>query len=63
VLRPGGRLLLRACRTAAGVPNDIDPGLIERVFAGWHLDQIVSRDIPSQTRRMPAVVARLRTPD
>jgi SAM-dependent methyltransferase len=63
VLRPGGRLLLRACRTAAGVPNDIDPGLIERVFAGWHLDQVVLSDIPSQTRRMPAVVARLRTPD
>jgi SAM-dependent methyltransferase len=60
VLRPGGRLLLRACRTAAGVANDIDQGLIGRVFAGWHLDQIALQDIPSQTRRMPAVVARLR---
>jgi SAM-dependent methyltransferase len=61
VLRPGGRLLLRACRTAAGVANDIDQGLIERVFAVWHLDQIALQDIPSQTRRMPAVIARLRT--
>ncbi|HTX26967.1 MAG TPA: methyltransferase domain-containing protein [Streptosporangiaceae bacterium] len=61
-LRPGGRLLLRACRTAAGVANDIEPGLIERVFAGWRLDQIAVQDIPSQTRRMPAVVARLRQP-
>jgi SAM-dependent methyltransferase len=62
VLRPGGRLLLRACRSAAGVANDIDQALIEHVFAGWHLDQVGVRDIPSDTRHMPALVARLRSP-
>jgi SAM-dependent methyltransferase len=62
VLRPGGRFLLRACRSAAAVPNDIGPALIERVFDGWRIDQLTTQDIPSGTRTMPAIVARLRRP-
>jgi SAM-dependent methyltransferase len=60
VLRRGGRLLLRACRSAAAVPNDIGPAVIERVFGGWRIDQMTAEDIPSGTRTMPAMVVRLR---
>ena len=59
VLRPGGRFLLRACRSAAGVPNDIGPAVIEGVFRDWRIGQLTMEDIPSGTRQMPAVVARL----
>lgn len=34
VLRPGGRLLLRACRSSAGVPNDIDEHGLRGCFGG-----------------------------
>jgi SAM-dependent methyltransferase len=61
VLRPGGRFLLRACRSAAGIANDIDRALITHVFRGWQLDELAVRDIPSDTRRMPALIVRLRT--
>ena len=60
VLRRGGKFLLRACRSAAAVPNDIGPAVIERVFRDWRIDQMAMEDIPSGTRHMPAVVARLR---
>lgn len=62
VLRRGGRFLLRACRSAAGVPNDIDQAMIAHVFAGWQLARITGQDIASGTRRMPAIVARLSPP-
>ena len=60
--RRGGRFLLRACRSAAGVPNDIDQAVIAHVFAGWQLACITGQDIASGTRRMPAIVARLSPP-
>jgi SAM-dependent methyltransferase len=59
VLRRGGRFLLRACRSAAAVPNDIGPAVLEHVFRGWHIDQLTAEDIPSATRTMPALVVRL----
>lgn len=59
VLRRGGQFLLRACRSAAAVPNDIDPAVIERVFHDWRIDQMSIEDIPSGTRQMPAIVVRL----
>jgi SAM-dependent methyltransferase len=62
VLRPGGRFLLRACRTAAGVANDLTPHAIERVFRGWHISNITSEDIVSDTRTMPSLTARLIRP-
>ena len=62
VLRRGGRFLLRACLSAAGVPNDIDQSTIEHVFAGWQLTSITRQDIASGTRQMPALVARLKPP-
>jgi len=43
-----------ACRSAAAVPNDIGPAVIERVFRDWRIDQMAMEDIPSGTRHMPA---------
>jgi hypothetical protein len=62
VLRAGGRLLLRACLSAAGVPNDIDQSTIGHVFGGWQLTRITRQDIASGTRQMPALTARLNAP-
>ena len=50
MLRPGGRLLVRACRSAVAVPDDIDPAVIESVFRDWRIDQMAAQDIPSGTR-------------
>jgi SAM-dependent methyltransferase len=60
VLRRGGRFLLRACLTSAGVPNGMDEAVIRDAFRDWDLAGIVTRDIESGTRGMPALVARLR---
>jgi SAM-dependent methyltransferase len=62
VLRPGGRFLLRACQTAAGVVNDLDVSVLIRVFAAWHIQSVTVQDIVSDTRAMPALVARLTRP-
>lgn len=62
VLRPGGRLLLRACLTSRGVRNDVTESGIVDTFAGWVIDQLVRGDLPSDTRTMQALVIRLRAP-
>lgn len=59
VLRPGGELLLRACLHAQGVRNDITERTIEDAFAGWRIELLESRWIPSDTREMEALVVRL----
>ncbi|HEV8565000.1 MAG TPA: class I SAM-dependent methyltransferase [Actinomycetota bacterium] len=59
VLRPGGRLLLRACTTSEGMPNDVDEDEIEHAFAGWRSAGVERAHIDSDTRSMPALVARL----
>jgi SAM-dependent methyltransferase len=61
VLAPGGRLLLRACLTAAGTRNDIDEALLRRTFAGWRFVRVDRGRIPSDTRTMEAIIARLET--
>lgn len=61
VLRPGGQLLLRACRTAAGVPTGLDAAVIRHVFRDWRIEVIIVQDIASDTRSMPALVARMST--
>ncbi|MGO8978514.1 MAG: class I SAM-dependent methyltransferase, partial [Streptosporangiaceae bacterium] len=38
VLRPGGRLLLRASLRSAGMRNDIDEDVILAAFAGWRVE-------------------------
>lgn len=62
VLRPGGGLLLRASLRAAGVRNDLSEALLRSVFAGWQVDQLSRAEIPSNTRTLEVLLARLRTP-
>jgi hypothetical protein len=39
--------------------RQVSPAVIERVFRDLRIDQMTVEDLPSGTRRMPAVVARL----
>ncbi len=60
VLPPGGRLLLRACLNTAVVRNDVDEDAIRGCFGDWVIDALERSDLASDTRVMPALVARLR---
>jgi SAM-dependent methyltransferase len=62
VLRPGGRLLLRASLRAGGVRNDIDETVIGRTFAAWQIEDMQRAAVPSDTRRLEVILARLSTP-
>jgi SAM-dependent methyltransferase len=62
VTRPGGRFLLRACRRAAGVRNDLGMATLLSVFAGWEFIAAREADVPSDTRTMSALVIRLERP-
>lgn len=59
VLTPGGRLLLRACLTAAGIRNDIDEEMLRQTFASWRFARLDHKWLASDTRTMEALVARL----
>jgi SAM-dependent methyltransferase len=59
VLRPGGRLLLRACLNSAGVRNKVTETGILAAFAGWHCAGLREAGVVSDTREMPALIARL----
>ena len=59
VLRPGGRLLLRACLTSRGVRNAVTEAGIREAFAGWTIDQLAPDELPSDTRTMRALTVRL----
>jgi SAM-dependent methyltransferase len=59
VLRPGGRFLLRACLYAQGIRNDLTDSLVREIFTGWHIAGLEPGQIPSDTRQMIALVARL----
>jgi len=59
VLRPGGRLLLRASLRAAGVRNDIDENVIRDTFAAWQVEQMQRAEIPSDTRALHVLLVRL----
>jgi SAM-dependent methyltransferase len=62
VLVPGGRLLLRACLRSAGKRNDIDATCVQEALPGWELEAVEAIDIPSDTRTMPALLVRARSP-
>jgi SAM-dependent methyltransferase len=62
VLRPRGRMLLRACLTSKGERNDITREVVTSVFAGWRVGQLDVESIPSDTRTMPALVVWLERP-
>jgi SAM-dependent methyltransferase len=59
VLRPGGRLLLRASLRAAVVRNDIDEAVIKHTFAAWQIQDLQHAAIPSDTRLLDVLLARL----
>jgi SAM-dependent methyltransferase len=59
VLRPGGKLLLRASLRAAGVRNDIDEAVMARTFAAWQIERMERAAVPSDTRMLEVIVARL----
>jgi SAM-dependent methyltransferase len=59
VLRPGGRLLLRASLRAAGVRNDITEQVIETTFAAWQIEHIERTQVPSDTRILDMLLVRL----
>jgi SAM-dependent methyltransferase len=62
VLRPGGKLLLRASLRAAGVRNDIDETVIAATFAAWNIERMERAAVPSDTRMLEVIVARLSAP-
>ncbi len=62
VLRPGGRLLLRASLRRAGRRNDLDEPELRRTFAAWRVRGLGAELIPSDTRSMEVLVARLERP-
>lgn len=59
MLRPEGRLFLRACLRSAGVRNAIDRETVRRTFAGWRFLQLHEAAILSDIRSMPAFVCLL----
>ena len=61
VLRPGGKLLLRASLRAAGVRNDMNEEVIGRAFAAWHVEHMERAAVPSDTRMLEVIIARLST--
>jgi hypothetical protein len=54
-----GRLLLRASLHAAAVRNDIDEEVILTIFAGWRVEHVQRTKIPSDTRWLDVLLARL----
>ncbi len=60
MLRPGGRLLLRACLTSQGVRNEVTGAGVAGAFAGWVVDRLAHDGVRSDTRTMQALVVRLR---
>jgi SAM-dependent methyltransferase len=62
VLRPGGKYLLRASLRAAGVRNDIDEAVIAATFAAWTIEHMERAKVPSDTRMLEMIVARMSAP-
>jgi hypothetical protein len=63
VLRPRGKLFLRACLRSAGVRNDIDAALLRSMFRRWREVSLEQASIESDTRSMDALITRLERPD
>lgn len=59
ILKPGGKLLLRASLRAAGVRNDIDETVMHDTFSAWQIDELERAEIPSDTRTLEVLLVRL----
>lgn len=55
------RLRLRASLRTAGVRNDIDESVIGHTFAAWQIEHMQPAAVPSDTRTLEAILARLST--
>lgn len=62
VLRPRGKLFLRACLQSAGVRNDLDAAVLHSVFRQWREVSLEPMSIQGDTRSMDALVVRLERP-
>jgi len=62
VLKPGGKLLLRASLRSAGVRNDMDEAVIGAAFADWRVEHMERAAVPSDTRMLEVIIVRLATP-
>lgn len=62
VLRPGGKLLLRASLRAAGVRNDITEAVLAHAFSAWRIEHMERAAVPSDTRMLEVIIARLAVP-
>jgi len=49
--------------SAAGIPSGLDSKQVVKTFPSWRIERIEEADIPSETRTMHAVVARMRSPE
>jgi len=59
VLRPGGRLLLRACLPHRPSVDAINEPLLHDLFSGWGIRSIARRLIPVDSGVLEALEARL----
>lgn len=62
VLGPGGRFLLRVCLRPQGLRNWVDDAAIRSAFRGWRITDLRTATVPSDTRSLDAIVARLEAP-
>ncbi|MDQ3166807.1 MAG: class I SAM-dependent methyltransferase, partial [Actinomycetota bacterium] len=62
VLRPGGRLLLRACMPHGDMPQDMSQPILERLFDGWDIHSMRDRAIRVDTGTLRALEVRLQLP-
>jgi len=62
VVRPGGRMLLRASLHSAGARNDVDEGGVREAFSDWRIERMRRTDIPSDTRSLHVLLVRLELP-
>jgi hypothetical protein len=61
VLKPGGKLLLRASLRTAGMRNDINEAVIGAAFAAWRVEHMERAAVPSDTRMLEVIIAYLAT--
>jgi SAM-dependent methyltransferase len=59
VLKPGGKLLLRPSLRTAGVRNDMNEAVIGAAFARWRIEHMERAAVPSDTRMLEVIIARL----
>jgi hypothetical protein len=46
---------------AAGQRNDVDEAVIGRTFAGWQIERLTRTEVPSDTRKLDVLLARMAT--